>query len=264
MYIIDLAMNIRLINYVQTRYSDIVHRHTDDYEFHYCVSGTARFRCMEREMPFVPGTVVFVPPGHHHQVLAGRRSAEVSFYYCIFSIGKHEPELTKQLLHRFSETESVSVKEHYRSLFERIRMKRHAKNPLQHDSAAHLLLSFIYDLLSGTDNRLSTIAGNHVARAIQLMQRSVRQELTLDDLAEALDINKFYLVRLFKKQTGLSPMKYFVRLKIDTACYLLAENARSIGQIADELGFYDAFHFSRVFKQLTGVSPGRYRQQGMS
>jgi AraC-like DNA-binding protein len=61
--------------------------------------------------------------------------------------------------------------------------------------------------------------------------------------------------------TGHSPIQHFLHLKIQHACLLLDTSENSIKQIAGEVGYNDAYYFSRLFKQVMGVSPSGYRSK---
>lgn len=65
--------------------------------------------------------------------------------------------------------------------------------------------------------------------------------------------------RLFRQATGLSPLEYYQRRRIHHACVRLLDRARTITQVALELGFADAAHFSRLFRKYSGLTPRAYR-----
>jgi transcriptional regulator GlxA family with amidase domain len=56
-------------------------------------------------------------------------------------------------------------------------------------------------------------------------------------------------------------MQYYLRLKMETARYLLYATVEPVKSIAARLGFWDEFHFSRTFRRLSGVSPREYRHR---
>ena len=95
--------------------------------------------------------------------------------------------------------------------------------------------------------------------AIRLLQMQVHHRFSLDDLARQVGLEKSYLIRLFRKETGTTPQKYLMKLKLDSACYLLRYTDRPVNKIAEQFGFYDEFYFSRTFKKMTGLAPSQYR-----
>lgn len=96
-------------------------------------------------------------------------------------------------------------------------------------------------------------------RVEQLMRRRISDTLSLDELAEEAGVSRYHFVRRFRGQTGQSPIQYFIHLKMQHACQLLDSSERPIKHVAMELGYEDAYYFSRVFKKVMGVSPQQYR-----
>ena len=85
------------------------------------------------------------------------------------------------------------------------------------------------------------------------------QELTLDEIADELSVNKFYLVKLFKKLFGITPIRFHAEMRINMARRLLqAPGYNSISQVSDAMGFGSVQAFSRTFKQIDGVPPSKY------
>ena len=64
----------------------------------------------------------------------------------------------------------------------------------------------------------------------------------------------------FKKHTGMSPLAYFNRLKIERACQLLKDTDLKVNQICLKLGIDDQYYFSRLFSKTMGISPTAYRE----
>lgn len=79
--------------------------------------------------------------------------------------------------------------------------------------------------------------------------------------AEKVFLSPNYFGDLIKKMTGKSPQEYIQNKIIDTAKEMLLGTEKSVGQIADDLGFQYSQHFNRVFKKRVGLSPNEYRRQ---
>lgn len=83
--------------------------------------------------------------------------------------------------------------------------------------------------------------------------------LRLQELSDIVSISPSYLSRIFRQVTGQTITNYIQSIKITKALELLADAERPLCEIAEELGYYDQFHFSKVFKGYVGVSPTAYR-----
>lgn len=68
----------------------------------------------------------------------------------------------------------------------------------------------------------------------------------------------------FRRITGLPPMKFVIRQRVQRACTLLEESRMTIEQIAETAGYRDVFFFSRQFRQVQGTPPGAYRKSRYS
>ena len=64
---------------------------------------------------------------------------------------------------------------------------------------------------------------------------------------------------LFRKATGMSPMDYFIHLKLQKACLLLYSSSIKIKDVALAVGYEDPYYFSRLFKKYLKLSPDQYR-----
>ena len=70
-----------------------------------------------------------------------------------------------------------------------------------------------------------------------------------------------YLRHFFRREFGVSPGRYRLLFRLDTACRLLRETGAPIAEIAEETGFHDLKNFYRMFRKHTGMTPGEYRTE---
>lgn len=98
-----------------------------------------------------------------------------------------------------------------------------------------------------------------VKRVVHLMEQHIGQPLSLDELAARVDMSVRHLQRLFKTQTGESPLAYARRMRLRTAAWLLTDSDRTVAEIAAICGFADASHMGREFRKEFGVAPNAYR-----
>ena len=95
------------------------------------------------------------------------------------------------------------------------------------------------------------------------IQGRMADPLTLEDLAHHVNKSKFHFSRIFKQETGRSPMSYLRDFRVRAAQLLLATTTLPLKAIAQQVGFRDEFHFSRIYKRATGHPPGATRRKSM-
>lgn len=105
----------------------------------------------------------------------------------------------------------------------------------------------------------SSVQDRHVTMVIRYMYQHLRENLTLEEISEEVQLSKSYLNAVFKAQTGKSPVEFFIHLKMQEACKLLKSTDYYIYEVSAELGYTDQYYFSRIFKKVVGVSPKDYK-----
>ncbi|MDE6621253.1 MAG: helix-turn-helix transcriptional regulator [Lachnospiraceae bacterium] len=85
--------------------------------------------------------------------------------------------------------------------------------------------------------------------------------ITIQEIADHLNINRSYLHRLFKSFTGVSIQNYLLDYRIRQACILLKNTTLSVRSVAHTVSYTDPLYFSRIFHQKMGMSPSEYRMQ---
>lgn len=101
---------------------------------------------------------------------------------------------------------------------------------------------------------------DRVGQSREFMEQHFDQRLEIPSLAAQANVSISHFFKLFKQDTGCTPLAYLTQLKIERACDLLITTTWSVKLIAANLGFRDPFYFSRVFKSLTGMAPKAYRR----
>ena len=98
-------------------------------------------------------------------------------------------------------------------------------------------------------------------RLVNHLNNFYEQDLGKMTLEKELDRTYEYLCQVFRKYAGTTIVHYVHQLRVQRAKYLLLHSDQSVGEIAEKVGFRDAFYFSRVFKRLEGLSPQHYRDR---
>lgn len=136
--------------------------------------------------------------------------------------------------------------------------------PKQYEAMIRLLTIFA-DHLSMVSNQL-VVQQDHaepqmISRAREFIDGHQSEDLSLSEVARAVNCSTFYFCKMFKKATGLHFTEYLARVRIEKAKNLLLNPNLRISEIAYEVGFQSLTHFNRVFRRLVGQSPTEYRQK---
>ncbi|WP_141502581.1 AraC family transcriptional regulator [Paenibacillus luteus] len=129
----------------------------------------------------------------------------------------------------------------------------------------HLLLAeykSVLQALSGNPLRTAQAEGDHLLQqVVHYLTTQYAHPVSIEQMAESLGYNRAYLSRLFKQRTGVSPVSFLLKLRIDKARRMLRERPElTIEQVAASVGLQDALYFSKQFRRLHGQSPTAYRE----
>jgi AraC-like DNA-binding protein/ligand-binding sensor protein len=126
------------------------------------------------------------------------------------------------------------------------------------------LLSIFAQHLSIVGNQLLVQQRNVeppvITRAKQYIEAHQSDELSLNEVAKAVNTSSFYFCKLFKKATGLNFTDYVSRVRVEKAKNLLLNPNARVSEVAFEVGFQSLTHFNRVFRRVVGESPSEYRE----
>ena len=97
-------------------------------------------------------------------------------------------------------------------------------------------------------------------KATAYLQAHYREKFSLEEIANALYIDRIYLSKCFKNSTGDTLLHCHNRLRCEKAAELLLNTEYSIDFISSKVGYATSSHFARVFREFYGCSPARYRK----
>jgi len=106
----------------------------------------------------------------------------------------------------------------------------------------------------------SSAMSRNVVASIDYIRTHISGKLTVEDVAEAMNLNPSYLSKLFKKEMGITISQYIRDQKISIACNMLRHLDDSSLTISNYLGFSSQSHFIQVFKKCIGIPPEEYRK----
>lgn len=101
---------------------------------------------------------------------------------------------------------------------------------------------------------------NVLDKILKYLNDNLNKTVTTDELMSLVHISQSTLNRYFKLYTGMAPIEYHLRKRINLACSLIHETDLSMDEISELTGFVDANYFSRQFKNIMKISPSSYKK----
>lgn len=96
-------------------------------------------------------------------------------------------------------------------------------------------------------------------QVLDYIHAHLTEDISLDEIAQSIDMSRYYFVRSFKQAMGVTPYQYVLQQRIEQAKILLNQRHISIAQIALSCGFANQSHFNKAFRKMTGTTATAYR-----
>ena len=136
-----------------------------------------------------------------------------------------------------------------------------AGNGLQEDPLRQLSQLLVAEIARTVARKNPAPAGSEIVRRVQeFVESHWRKKVSLHALARLAGCSVSTLRRQFQQTLGIPPYEWILQARIRKAQDLLSTTTLRIHEVAERVGFEDAFQFSRTFRQRTGVSPRQFRK----
>ena len=136
-------------------------------------------------------------------------------------------------------------------------LKKESLAPMPDDHVISMLITNILCSLSGS---MRGRERDPVRQAQYYINDHYREELTLEDIADAVSLSKYYFSRMFEKEVGTTPWEFLIQTRLRNAMQMLTHTSASVDEIAEFCGFATTNHFIRSFKSHTNFTPGAFRK----
>lgn len=100
-----------------------------------------------------------------------------------------------------------------------------------------------------------------VKRIITYLNENYENKISLDQIAHNMYLSPVYISKIFKEETGDSPINYLINIRLEKAKDILSKGeCGSIKEVANRVGYEDVYHFSKLFKKHFGLTPSDYKK----
>ncbi len=243
-------------------------------ELAFVMSGTGKYRIEGQIYEISEGDLLIFKPGVHHQALyvpeAEVPATEFFVGFCDVQLAGREPGDVPlpgggYILHTGGEL---------RQRIFRICSSMEAESTVCWQGRYHMLKAYLMQLLllilkeqaqlpeSMKGYSFESVNKKYVVeQIISYFEDHYHEKISLDTIAENMYLSPFYISKIFKSETGDTPIRHLIHIRLEKARELLVqEKDMSIQEVAAAVGYDDAYHFSKLFKKYYGQSPSRVRK----
>lgn len=252
--------------------TDVPYR-TTFYAVGICRAGSVELKAGLDYYHVVPGSLVLLGPDvlrHWQKQSADYYTEALFFTETFFSEPYTDPTRLRQFAFFHAQATRVlvlSAAEAARAnqLLEEVRRVLDQFSPHQADLVRSYVNILLYVAADSYEQHSAVVLApprrlDLVTRFQQLVAQHAPQRLQVADYASQLCVTSKYLSETVKAATGKTAGEWIAGQLLREARYRLWQTDRSIGQVAEELGFSDASAFSKFFRRQTGQTPAAYQQ----
>lgn len=263
-----------LFTWKGTRYRDEKNYHCHNYiEIAFILSGKGRYRIDDAVYTVEEGDLLVLNPGVRHQALAGAKGKPaVEFFVGFTDIALRGME--RNCFHLNGECPLVHTAGELRQKLFRIASSMEAENDVWKQGRYFMLRSYLVQmLLVLIRDRMEpprhiqgygfeSLSKKYVVEQIvNYFQDHYDEKISLDQIAENMYLSPFYISKIFKSETGDTPIRHLIDIRLEKAKELLeAGECNSIQEVAARVGYDDAYHFSKLFKKKYQIPPSKIKK----
>ncbi len=272
-----------LFSYIRQRKEEETNYHCHDYiELVIILKGKGHFLINGKEYPASEGNIILLNPGTYHKSIPDEESS-TAFTECYLA---------------FTDVEFINCPKNFFPLFHGYKLitklpeawKKeifHLCNSIAEESKSaetgryFILKAYLIQILCllarfqkqeredaqkkemNPRYEFKSFNKKYVIQQItKYMEEHYQEKISLDQIAANMYLSSFYISKLFKSETGDTPINYLISLRMQKAKELLdLDPEKSIQSVAAAVGYEDAYHFSKLFKKYYGISPLYYKSR---
>lgn len=253
---------------------DLYHSH-DHLEMAFVLSGCGRYRIEDQIYDVQEGDLLIFNPGVRHQAVIDPDNEQPSTE---FFVGFSDIQIQDLPNNHFpipnGEYMIHTTGELRQKLF-RICSSMEAENAVCRQGRYFMLKSYLVQMLllvireqcepmvlSGGYAFESVNKKYVVEQIVNYFEDHYNEKISLDHIAENMYLSPFYISKIFKSETGDTPIRHLINIRLEKAKEMLeAGQGASIQEVAASVGYDDAYHFSKLFKKRFGISPSQAKKK---
>ncbi|MNI11185.1 Arabinose operon regulatory protein [compost metagenome] len=260
-YIANAQLDLSIAAYTKVNRDWNDHRYIPNVnKFYFIVEGEGYLMVDGQEYDPQPGELYLLPAG---VVQSYATTSEDTFgkYWCHFTSKVGDLNLFDVLEtpHRAVINQTEEMKNNFIQLIHHQRSDQLTSKIRVRSILLEIIAIYLEQCAYTRFNTKTTSTFEKMNTVLKYIEDHAAQHITVEDLAQIAHFQPNYFIHVFKNFTGLSPIQYINRLRLEKARHLLTFTKLSISAIAERVGM-ELSYFSRAFKDHSGYSPSAYRE----
>lgn len=246
------------------------HSHENCIELNFVLSGSGKYRIDDQIYEVTEGDIIFINPGMYHQALTdGKGKPATEFFIGFTDINFYG---MKPNYFSISDSPVFHTSGELRQKISKLISSMDTESAGWKPGRYFMLRSYLVQLLlllvrtthqtpaeSQKGYAFESVNRKYIVeQIISYFEDHYAERISLDQIAENIYLSPFYINKLFKHETGETPIRYLINIRLEHAKELLEQGkCISIQDVAGQVGYDDAYHFSKLFKKKYGMSPSQ-------
>lgn len=245
-------------------FKGIVQKFPNHFHEHYVIGfiekGNRFLSCKNKEYTIEAGDIIIFNPKDNHtceqidNIKLDYKCINVSSETMAKSIyeitgKKYEPQFTQNVI--FHSELISSLKELHKMIMAQ------SSDFKKEEIFFFLIGQLVEDCTDSDAENIPSELNSEIKTVCEFLEKNYTKNITLDELSKLTGLSKYYLLRSFTKQKGISPYSYLETVRINNAKKLLEKGIKP-ADTALMTGFSDQSHFSNFFKKFIGITPKQY------
>lgn len=264
-----------LFTWKGTRHKDEEWYHSHDYlELAFVMSGVGRYRIADKIYDVKEGDLLIFNPGVKHQALLpeGKELGTTEFF-----VGFSDIQLQgmyKNYIPLSTEGNILHTSGELRQKIFKICSAMETEKTLSEQGRYFVMKAYLMQLLvyvirafskpveaAPSGYAFESVNKKYVVEQIvNYFEDHYSEKISLERIAENMYLSTFYISKIFKSETGDTPIHHLINIRLEKAREILEKRpGMNIKEVAAMVGYEDAYHFSKQFKKHYGISPSQVR-----
>jgi len=223
----------------------------DRYNITYIIKGNARYTIDKKIYELGPGDLLYLTEGVEIEAITYPKNPMHCFsvnYKSLFATTNPSP----------TKIENIGIRKELVELFREMTLSWSGKHDGYIMKTRALLMLILHRLNEILIFKIDSMTRDYrINKITHFIAMNYPDKLTVKDLAKLVNLNRAYLGRLFKQQTGVTIDQYIIQIRIRNAETMLQNGNFKIHEVAEHCGFSDPIHFYKLFRKMRGFPPSR-------